>query len=287
MVVGGDGVNDWTLTWNGMTVGGSSNPYELVSITGLHEAPEVLTSDQNRARQHGQWAGTDLLGGRTIQAQIDIHGVHPSSVWQSFSQAVVPGQPSESVLEFQIPGVAGGTTARVGARVRRIALPIERNYSLGLSNASVEWHCTDPRIYSSTETTLSTTQATSSGGLVMPAAAPLVFGGTASGGQIVATNGGEFPAPWTATIAGPVTTPRIENITTGQTITFNGTVADGQTLVISSLNRTVLLNGTASRYSWLTAGSSWFDLPAGSSTVRFAGASGSGSMTFVFRSVWI
>ena len=121
----------------------------------------------------------------------------------------------------------------------------------------------------------------------MPALAPLAFSGTASGGQVVATNDGEFGAPWTAVISGPVTTPRIENVTTGATLTFNGTLGTGETLTISSLDRTVLLNGTASRYSWLTAGSSWFDLPAGSSTVRFAGVSGSGSMDLSFRSVWI
>lgn len=281
-------MTNWTLVWNGLTVGGASNPYQLVSLTGFHDNPDVRSSDQNRARVHGQWGNVDLLGGRNIQARIDIRSSHPSdSVWQAFSQAFVMGQASEQTLQVQIPGLALGGTVQVNAKVRRLSLPMDRSYSLGLATANVEFHCTDPRIYSDTLSTSTVTQATSSGGLVMPALAPLAFGGTATGGQFVATNTGEFFAPWTATISGPVTNPRIENVTTGQTVSFTGTVAAGETLAVSSLDRTVILNGTASRYSWLTAGSSWFDLPAGNSTIRFAGVSGSGQMTFNFRSVWV
>ena len=277
---------DWELTFNGLTMGAA--PYGIEQIVGFHESPDVRSADQMRARTHGQWANIDLLGGRTIQATIIVTAPHPASAtWQALSQALVAGQAAESTLTATLPGVAYGTTIQVGARVRRLSLPVDIDYTLGVGRAQVEFHCTDPRIYSSTLTTLTTTQATSSGGLLMPAVAPLAFSGTASGGQVVATNDGEFAAPWTAVINGPVTTPRIENVTTGATLTFNGTLGTGDTLTISSLDRTVLLNGTASRYSWLTAGSSWFDLPAGSSTVRFAGVSGSGSMDLSFRSVWI
>lgn len=280
-------MSDWTMAWNGVTVGGAGNEYELVELVGLHENPDVRTGDQDRSRAHGQWANVDYLGGRTIQAQIDIHGEHPSPVWQAFSQAFVMGQAAEQTLTFTIPGVAAGLTAQVGAKVRRLSLPADRSYSLGVATANVEFHCTDPRIYSSTLTTLTTSQAVSSGGLVFPAVAPLAFAGSASGGQVTATNAGEFAAPWTATIAGPVTDPRIENITTGQTLAFVGTLAADQSLVVSSLDRTVLLNGTASRYSWLVGTSQWFDLAAGNNAVRFAGTSGTGSMSLTFRSVWI
>ena len=277
---------DWEITFNGLTIG--PRPYGITRLTGFHEAPDVRTADQNRARQHGQWSSPDFLGGRTVQASIIVLSKHPSStVWQALSQALVAGQATESTLTATLPGVAYGNTIQVNARVRKLSLPIDLDYTIGTGRAEVEWHCTDPRIYSSTLTTLTTTQATSSGGLLLPALAPLAFIGTATGGQVVATNSGEFDAPWTAVISGPVTNPRIENVTTGQTISFTGELGEGDTLTISSLDRTVLLNNTTSRYSWLTAGSSWFDLPAGDTTVRFAGASGSGSIDLSFRSVWI
>jgi hypothetical protein len=279
-------MSDWQITFNGLTIGDAT--YGIEQLTGFHDSPEVRTSDQIRARSHGQWSSPDFLGGRTVQASITINSQHPSSAaWQALSQALVTGQQSESVLSATIPGVAYGNTVQVNARVRKLSLPIDMNYTFGVGRAEVEWHCTDPRIYSSTLTTLTTTQATSSGGLLLPALAPLAFIGTATGGQVVATNSGEFDAPWTAVISGPVTNPRIENVTTGETISFTGELGEGDTLTISSLDRTVLLNNTTSRYSWLTAGSSWFDLPAGDTTVRFAGASGSGSIDLSFRSVWI
>lgn len=277
---------DWQLTFNGLTLGGA--PYGVSELTGFHDAPDVRADDQMRSRAHGQWANVDYLGGRTIQASIIVTSPHPSgSTWQALSQALVAGQAAESTLTATLPGVAMGATVQVGARVRRLSLPIDLDYTVGVGRAEVEWHCTDPRIYSSTLTTLSTSQAVSSGGLVFPAVAPLAFAGSASGGQITATNAGEFAAPWVATISGPVTDPRLENITTGQTVAFTGTVDSGQTLVVSSLDRTVLLNGTASRYSWLVGTSQWFDLAAGDNTVRFAGTSGTGSLSFSFRSVWI
>lgn len=279
-------MSDWTLTFNGLTMG--PEPYGIVQVSGFHDAPDVRTADQARARQHGQWANVDYLGGRRVQASIIVTAPHPASAtWQALSQALVAGQAAETALTATIPGVAYGNPIQVMARVRRLALPIDLDYGIGVGRAQVEWHCTDPRIYSATATTLTTSQAVSSGGLLAPIEAPLEFGGSASGGQVVATNDGEFGAPWTAVLSGPVTNPRIENITTGQTIRFTGTLATGETLTVSSLDRTVLLNGTASRYSWLTAGSSWFDLPAGSSTIRFAGTSGTGSMDLTFRSVWI
>lgn len=279
---------DWTVEFNGITIGGATNPYQVASIVGLHETPDIRTSDVNRARTHGQFAGVDYLGGRNITAVVEVRSPHPSNnIWQAFSQALVAGQSAELPLVVQVPGLASGGTVQVNARVRRLALPMDRSYSLGAGNAAVEWHCTDPRIYSSTLTTLSTSQAVSSGGLVFPAVAPLAFAGSASGGQVVATNSGEFDAPWTATITGPVNDPRIENVTTGKVVGFTGVLNAGETLTISSLDRTVLLNGTASRYSWLNPSSSWFDLPAGDSTIRFAGTSGTGTMDLNFRSVWI
>jgi hypothetical protein len=280
---------DWTLQFNGITLGGATNPYQISAITGLHENPEIRSSDVARARTHGQFAGIDYLGGRDIAAAIEVRSPHPSNnIWQAFSQALVAGQTAEGLLVIQVPGLAAGATVQVNARVRRLALPMDRSYSLGVGMANVEWHCTDPRIYDNSLTSLSITQATGSGsGLTLPITFPITFGSGTSGGQATATNAGEFAAPWTATINGPVVNPRIENITAGLTLSFVGSLASGESLVVSSVDRSVLLNGTASRYSWLTSTSQWFDLAPGDSAIRFAGTSGSGSMTFNFRSVWI
>lgn len=281
--------SDWTFTYNGLTVGGAGSPYQIMQLTGLHDSPEVRTADQTRARDHGLFAGTDLLGGRSLMAQIEVVGAHPNeTIWSDFSRALVPGQNGELPLVFQIPGLAGGVAVEIGARVRRLSLPIDRPYLFGHGSSVVEFWATDPRIYSQASTTQTVTQAVPSGtGLTFPITFPLSFGGAVVGGQFVATNAGEFAAPWTATIAGPITNPTLENVTTGQTLAFTGSVGSSETLVVSSLDRAVLLNGSASRYSWLVVGSAWWQLAPGANTVRLAGTSGSGSVSFTYRSAWV
>lgn len=280
---------DWTLTFGGLTIGGAGSPYQITQLSGFHDAPEVRSDDQTRARAHGLFAGTDYLGGRSIVADIEVVAKHPNeSTWQAFSSALVVGAESETPLGLQIPGLAGGTSVRVGARVRKLSLPIERSYLNGHGRAIVEWFATDPRVYSETLTTATASQATVAGtGVTFPVTFPLTFGGSVSGGQLIATNVGEFGAPWSATITGPVDNPTVENITTGETLAFVGTLAAGETLVLDSLARSVLLNGTASRYSWLVIGSQWFTVEPGANTIRLAGSSGTGSISFSFRSAWI
>jgi hypothetical protein len=279
-------MSDWQITFNGLTLGEA--PYGLTNLTGFADSPEVRSSDQMRARAHGQWMSVDYLGGRNIGASVIVTSQHPSSAaWQAFSQALVAGQATESTLSATMPGVAYGVPVQVGARVRKLSLPLNIDYALGVGRAEIEWHCSDPRIYAATASSVTASMATASGaGASFPLTFPLTFGGATTGGLLPATNDGEFEAPWTMTINGPVVNPRIENVATGQVISFTGEVGASSALVISSLERTVLLDG-ASRYSWLTAGSQWFDLAPGPNTFRFAGTSGSGSATLDFRSTWI
>jgi len=279
-------MSDWDLVFNGLTMG--QKPYGLENLVGFHEAPDLRASDAVRSRSHGEFAGTDLLGGRTISASIIVTATHPNSaIWQALSQALVVGQSAETTLTATLPGVASGVTVQVSARVRRLSLPINMEYTLGLGRAEVEWRCTDPRIYDANETVVGIVQATSSGGLLFNATFDLDFGGDAVGGVGSATNTGEFGAPWTAVITGPITNPRIENVTTGTLLSFAGTLSATDTLTVSSFDKSIILNSAASRYSWLVTGSRWFDLAPGLNQVRLAGASGSGSMTLTFRSAWI
>lgn len=280
---------DWTLTFGAITIGGAGSPYQLARLTGFHESPEVRTADQIRARAHGLFAGTDFLGGRSIMAEVEVVAQHPNeTIWQAFSAALVPGAGDETTLGVQFPGLASGTAVQVGARVRKLSLPIDRAYLNGHGSALVEWYATDPRVYSQTLNTATANQATVAGtGVTFPVTFPLSFGGAVSGGQLMATNAGEFTAPWVATISGPIDNPILENITTGQTLAFTGSLIAGETLVVDSLARSVLLNGTASRYSWLVVGSQWFGVQPGANAIRLAGTAGSGSVSFSYRSAWI
>lgn len=280
---------DYQLSFRGLVMGDGTD-YVPSSLDGLQSTPGVRTGDTDRARRHGQFAGADYATGRSITASIQIDAVTSGidEVLSAFSAAHVVADPGEYELRAKIPGLASGAEVLVRARCRRLSLPIDNRYASGAPLAEVQWWATDPRIYSAEATVLSASMAAVTGsGLVFPATFPLTFGGSTAGGFILPDNVGEFPAPWTAIIDGPIVNPRIENVTTGQTISFVGSLALGESLHLDSDLRSVLLGGTASRYSWLASGSQWFDLDPGPNTIRLAGTSGEGSMTLMFRSAWI
>jgi hypothetical protein len=119
----------------------------------------------------------------------------------------------------------------------------------------------------------------------------LNWGGASTGNSFTATNGGTFTTPFTVRFDGPVTNPSIENVTTGEKLKLSAdgglVLGVGEFVELDTDARTVLLGGTASRYSKLSSDSTWFDLPPGNTTLRFLGTTaGSPTMTVKFRSAW-
>lgn len=110
------------------------------------------------------------------------------------------------------------------------------------------------------------------------------FGFNLSFGASVPPNGayisisGNRPTPATLTIAGPVDQPRIVNDTLGKTLILNTSLSISETLVLDLAARTVLLNGTVNRRNTLQNGD-WFLFNAGSTFIRFGGASSTTILT--------
>ena len=279
----------YLLEWAGLTLGGDG-PYQLVELSGVHDAPAVRTSDSDRARGTGQWAGTDYLTGRSILATFEVVGkAAPSAeaALAAFSAATVVGQGPEAPLVLEVPGLAGGRRVTVGARVRRVSLPVNRPYMFEHGVAAVEWWATDPRFYDEASGAATTGIGTLSGvGLTFDATPDLYFGGPVPSGVVNVTNDGEVPAPWRVTFTGPVTDPRVENVTAGTELRLLGTVPAGAELTLDSATRSITLGGV-SRYGWLKLGSAWSDLTPGPNTVRLSAAAGTGTATFTYRSTWL
>ena len=275
-----------TLTYNGVTIGAGQD-LQVVELEGVWETPEVRTSDVDRSRAHGQWQGVDLLGGRAITATVQANVAIDDPAWTSVQSALV-ATGDELPLTLQLTGFAGGGQVSTDVRVRRVSVPVEvERYPFGAARLVVEWWATDPRFYStSTSSESSGISSPTGSGLTFNATFDLGFGGAIASGVINVLNGGNFAAPWVATITGPVTDPRIEHVDLGRTLEFDGEVQSGETLTVSSATKTVTLNG-ASRYSWLQPGSEWFDLPPGANQVRFGAQSGTGTGTLTFKSAWI
>lgn len=152
----------------------------------------------------------------------------------------------------------------------------------------------DPRKYSTTLSTMSTTTASTSGGLALPFAAPFTFGSIPPAGSVVCTNAGTFECRPVITLAGPITSPTVTNITTGDTISFSTlALASGDTLIIDTDSRQAVYNGALRSAD---ATSSWWNLQptvpgvagSGDNTIQLGGTTtGSGSMSISWRSAWI
>jgi hypothetical protein len=113
----------------------------------------------------------------------------------------------------------------------------------------------------------------------------LDWGSSISNGTLSLGNTGNADAWPVFTFVGPLTMPMVTNNATGQALAYSGTLAAGDSVVVttSPFGRSVLLSG-ADRFTLMTS-ASWFPIPPGSTvTVAFAASAGSGSLSASWRS---
>ena len=288
MAVGDLIVADWQMERGGLLIGDTTD-YDIRQISGLASLPEVRPQDRPLLLRHGSVPGLDYLGVRSFSVDLELIDETSSSLSTKLATlgAAFQSEAAESVIAFQVPGIAGGVKAQVSGRVRRRDVPVGLEFAYGMAQASFEVVCSDPRIYSQVENTDNVGLATSGGGLTFNASPNFTFGATSTGGTLNISNAGNFDAPVSFRIDGPITNPIIESVTTGKTLSFTITLATGEFLVVDSSARTVLLAGTASRYYTLDVGSEWFDLEPDTNEISFrADAATAATLTATWRDAW-
>lgn len=150
----------------------------------------------------------------------------------------------------------------------------------------------DPRRYDTTETNTSTPLPdTTASGFAFPVAFPFGFGAAGAGGDVTVTNVGDISAWPQLTITAGATdliNPVVRNNSTGDELRFGITLAAGDSLVVNTQDRTVLLNGTANRRTALLSGSRWPGVDPGSNTFQFRASSydAAAALAIRFRSAW-
>lgn len=279
---------DWQMERNGLLVGDGTD-YDIRLIQGLLDLPEVRVQDRPLLLRHGSVPGEDYLGSRIFTVEFDLQDETSSSLSTKMSTLTEAFQASvdEEVIAFQIPGVAGGVKAQVSGRVRRRAVPVNLQFAYGHAEAAFQIDCTDPRIYSQAENTGNVGLASTGGGMSFNATFDLSFGAVSTGGNLNVTNDGDTDAPAVLRIDGPCTSPTVENVTQGKTLEFDITLSASEYLEIDTENRTVLLNGTASRYSTLVSTSRWWDLAPGVNALDFRAATATAAtLTVTWRDAW-
>lgn len=150
----------------------------------------------------------------------------------------------------------------------------------------------DPRIYSSTLNTQTVTASTggAAGGIGFDLGFDWNFGPATVTGQMFVENQGNAETFPVYTITGPGTNPVVYNARTGKNIVLFTTLNAGETLVIDSLNRTVLFNGITSKYSAVDVLSTqWGGLVRGVNDIRigFFSYTAPASLRVAWRHAWL
>lgn len=142
----------------------------------------------------------------------------------------------------------------------------------------------DPRKYGTQAHSLSANARPSSlTGLVIPLTMPFTLPAQQPAGAAAVTNAGNFESRPVITIRGPITSPALANVTTGQTVSWSGLVVpSGSQLVADFGLQQGLLDGG---FRSADLSSSWWTLPGGpqgfTSTIQLTGQSDTGASMVV------
>lgn len=264
--------------YNGFYIGPNS-AFELKKINGLW-LPNVRSGDSGRPREHGLFAGLDVLGGSEVTLEGDLHASSEESFQEALENlalvtAPIPDGVTETPLYFNLPGY--GLLVKM-CRVRKREIPIDITYVLGeLASVAVLLASIDPRVYSAPTVSQSVTPPGTGGGFTFPLKFPLKFAGSGPVGELSVVNAGNIDSPLVMVIEGPCHEPSITLASApgAPNLTFELSMNEGDRLVLSSDLHTALYYTAGSsfgadRLDALAEGSQWFSLPAGgTSTIQF------------------
>ena len=267
---------------------GDGTEYDIVQIAGAAGTPATVPSDRALAQRDGSIAGQDWLSSRAMTITFEIVDNDTGSMTaklDALSRAMAPTTDPEP-LAIRLPGVANATLVTTNVHVRRRSVPIDNTFAHGVARATFQVSSADPLFYSiaTTTTTAQASGGTSTVGLTFPATFDLSFGGAITPGAVEVTNNGNYDAPFTFRIYGPVQDPVLTRASDGAFLAFTKTLAtSADFLEVKTDDRTVTLGGTLNAYSTLDADSTWFDLIPGSNDLRLT-RTGSGAATIAVYS---
>jgi hypothetical protein len=281
--------SNYVMAFNGFLFGGPGQGVQVLEIDGLESLPDLRTQDDIRGYQDGMFTGRDFLSGRYVTFRLQIMNDSANTMQTYLAQLksnLVPQQQGTGVLQFQLPG---RSLQRLNARVRKRNIKLDPEYVYGRSEAMVEFFCADPRIYDDALITAAL-NPTSQVGRVYNRVYPLLYNTIGSGGvgSTTVTNSGNVTVFPTFTLNGAMTNPIIVNSSTGQYLSLNITTSATDTIVIDPDLRSITYNGLPAR-NLLINGSSWFGLPAGSTTIGIISstASTASSLVITYRNGYI
>lgn len=252
----------------------------LLEKTSGWGSPAVDRTVEQKEWGHGAWAGVGYLAARPLVLEGTV--IAPEAQLRAAIDRLIDAASLEDT-RFQVDeDVSRYCTVRRNDEV------LVDHLNKQAARWSVQMLAPDPRKYSVAESSAVLGLPTVTGGLVLPATAPLTIGATVVTGRAQLLNAGNIDAGLTVRIDGPVSQPRFSLTTeaSSQTLRFNLDLATGQWLEIDTARRTAYLNGTSSRRGLATG--DWPLLPPGASELNFAAAlyDPDALLTVTYRSAW-
>jgi hypothetical protein len=280
-LVGADGT---TVTFNG------NSGLLLTDVSGF-DSPNIRTNVEDLPETDGAIAGNSYLGQRPITLSGEIIGVDAAVRNQLIVslQRAARGLRSNATLYGSPSGLVP-----MQASLRVVNLRVTGQWKKAFQLQAI---CADPRMYSQAlnSSTLTQSGMTGSSGASFPLAFPINFGG-GSGASVAVnlTNAGNFSAPATIRIAGPITDPHVTNAATLETLYLDSsgglTLAAGEYVEIDTLARTVTKSDGTNYYAKVRFPASiWLNVEPGSSTLQLWGSVTSAvtALTVSWRDTWV
>lgn len=252
---------------------------ELIVEDGSMPMPAIRDEDVDNFGSHGGRPGRDLLGTTTwdwaLATDTQDFEVGPRNALLAFEDLaqmwragidLPPG--SLMALRYHV----FGRTRRVYGRPRRYDGP-QPNYlaKLGQARGAIDFKIFDPFTYDDTERGIMIARVApqGGGGLAWPFTWPAQWGTTPNQRLGLIDVGGTAPTPFRAEFFGPVTDPWIEGA--GFLIALQGTIPDGDSVMVDTREKTILRGGTNVRGMLRRRSRLGARLPRGTSQVSYGG----------------
>ena len=289
-----------TFTYNSLTLNNQSTDwlsgvranidwiYVITKVSGLDD-PALRDSRQDRAAMDGQIDYAHLLAERLITLRGKIIAASESDLVtkrQNLENAFIKDG-SYHWLTYQL---SGQVAKQVYCKVFSKSIT-ETYLEKYIRPFLVNLIAVDPRIYSQTEYTDTVYIPSAVGGRVYAKVYPKTYGTIQVGGKVTIANDGNYSVLPVVKMYGPLSSPKIRNNNDGQKeVLINLVVIDGDYLELDFEEKTIMLNGTTSRYNYLASGSDqWWKLKPDNNEIEFRDGGGNvnGYAEIIYRHGWI
>lgn len=273
------------------------NPTDpFVDVTGVSglDSGDFRNSDRSFEGSDGGFMDTGFKDMRVVVISGTLYG--NESYLESLRANFKPFKRGENGFLGGYPFYyqADGLQRKVIARSLGMKYDWTQLRRIGSTEIQIQLKCEDPTIYSAAtkESAHLTLLPITVSGYGYPRAYPRSYGGGLSGGGgvNVSNNGTGISYP-VITINGPCDNPYVINdswpTNNVPRIKLAGSLGVGDQIIINTLYRTVRLNGTANRRTWLLAPYVWWGLLPGDNFIRFGADTLSGAEAYLtYSDAW-